>query len=54
MQRFNSAASAQRFLTTHAAIYNTFNAQTHLVRRETLRRFRGDAHDVWTTATAST
>jgi hypothetical protein len=30
----------QRFLGTHAAIYNTFNLQAHLVSRSTLRRFR--------------
>lgn len=53
MQRFKSQGSAQLFLTTHAAIYNTFNTQPHLIRRSTLRRFRGAAHDVWTAATAS-
>jgi transposase-like protein len=33
MQLFKSQPSAQRFLTTHAAIHNTFNTQPHLIRR---------------------
>jgi hypothetical protein len=41
MQLFKSQASAQRFLTSHAAIYNTFYTQPHLIRRSTLRQFRG-------------
>ena len=51
-QRFKSQASAQRFLTTHAAIYNTFNTQRHLISRPTLRRFRAEADAVWATAVA--
>ena len=31
MQRFKSARSAQRFLSTHATVYNTFNVQRHLI-----------------------
>ena len=50
MKGFKSQASAQRFLTTHAAIYNTFNTQPHLIRRQTLRQFRGDAVRVWNAA----
>lgn len=42
---------AQRFLTTHAAIYNTFYTQPHLIRRPTLRLFRGNALRVWNEAT---
>jgi putative transposase len=30
MQRFKSARSAQRFLSMHAAVHNTFNLQRHL------------------------
>jgi len=51
-QRFKSQASAQRFLTTHAASYNAFT-QPHIVSRPTLRKFRGAAHDAWNTATAA-
>ena len=43
MQLFKSQASAQRLLTTHAAIYNTFHTQRHLISRPTLRRFRAEA-----------
>src|SRR6266404_4388262 len=43
MQRFKSARSAQRFLSVHSAVHNTFNLQRHLVSRATLRTFRADA-----------
>jgi len=53
MQRFKSQGHAQRFLATHAAVYNTFNTQPHLIRRSTLRQFRVDAHHAWAAATAA-
>ncbi|MGA0598688.1 IS6 family transposase [Enterovirga sp. CN4-39] len=53
MQRFKSAGSAQRFLSAHAAVHNTFNIQRHLISRTTLRRFRAEAHERWRTATAA-
>lgn len=53
MQKFKSQESAQRFLTTHAAVYNTFYTQPHLISRRTLRKFRGDALRAWCEATAS-
>jgi transposase-like protein len=53
MQRFKSARSAQRFLSTHAAVYNTFNVQRHLISRKTLRKFRGEAMSTWQSATAA-
>jgi putative transposase len=40
MQRFKSPGSAQRFVSMHAATYNTFNIQRHLIFRRTLRTFR--------------
>jgi transposase-like protein len=43
MQRFKSPASAQRFLSVHAAVHNTFYLQRHLVSRSTLRIFRSEA-----------
>ena len=36
MQRFKSARSAQRFLSMHAAVHNTFNLQRHLVCRRSV------------------
>jgi putative transposase len=52
MKLFKSQASAQRFLTTPAAVYNTFNLQRHLISRPTLRRFRAEADAAWAVATA--
>jgi putative transposase len=52
-QRFKSAGSAQRFLSTHAAIYNTFNVQRHLISRRTLRQFRAEAMNRWDAVTAA-
>src|ERR1022692_4040280 len=52
-QKFKSQGSAQRFLATHAAVYNTFNIQTHLIRRPTLRQFRAAAHEAWAAATVA-
>jgi putative transposase len=48
-----SAQSAQRFLSTHAAVHNTFNLQRHLVSRSTLRVFRTEATSEWRNAVAA-
>ena len=53
MQLFKSQASAQRFLTIHAGVYNTFYTQRHLISRTTLRTFRNAANDAWTEATVA-
>ena len=53
MQRFKSARSAQRFLSMHAAIHNTFNLQRHLVSRATLRIFRAEAANQWREAVSA-
>jgi putative transposase len=50
MQRFKSSGSAQRFLSFHAAVQNTFNVQRHLTSRprsassETKRSGCGERH----------
>jgi transposase-like protein len=53
MQRFKSRDRAQRFLSTHAAIYNTFNIQRHLVSRGTMRHFRSEAFAMWRNVAAA-
>src|SRR6516162_6984427 len=53
LQCFKSPGSAQRFLSMHAAVHNTFNLQRHLVSRSTLRIFRSDAAAQWRGATAA-
>ena len=52
-QKFKSQGSAQRFLSTHTAVYNTFNIQRHMIRRSTLRLFRAEADRAWQAATAA-
>ena len=54
MQRFKSAGSAQRFLSMHAAVHNTFSLQRHLISRRTLRVFRAEAAQAWQIATVAT
>ena len=39
--------NAQRFLASHAAIYNHFNVQRHLISRRTLKTLRDRASDEW-------
>jgi hypothetical protein len=53
MQRFKSPGSAQRFLSVHTPVYNTFNVQRHLVSRRTLRTFRAEAMAQWRAAIAA-
>ena len=53
MQRFKSPGSAQRFLSVHAAVHNTFNVQRHLTSRNTLRVLRDEAFRTWRAATAA-
>src|SRR5215208_588288 len=52
MQRFKSAGSAQRFLSLHAAVHNTFYLQRHLISRSVLRTFRAEAAVQWRDAVA--
>lgn len=53
MQGFKLPGSAQRFLSFHAAVHNTFSLQRHLISRRTLRQFRREAAQAWQLATAA-
>ena len=46
-QRFKSPGAAQKFLLTHAAVYNTFNVQRHLASARTRRTSRAAAMSTW-------
>ena len=52
-QKFKSQGSAQRFLSSHGPIYNTFNIQPHLISRPGLRTLRAGAHQAWAAATVA-
>ena len=52
MQGFKSVGSAQRFLSAHAAIQNTFYVQRHLTSAQTHRAFREAATHTWRAAVA--
>ena len=45
--------AAQRFVSVHAAVYNTFNVQRHLISRRIHRQFRTAAHKSWSDATVA-
>ena len=53
VQRFKSAGSAQKFLSIHAAVYNTFNVQRHLASAQTHRTLRAVAMSTWREAAAA-
>ncbi len=44
---FRSPGSAQQFLAIHAAVYNQFNIQRHLISRRTLKALRAEAFAGW-------
>jgi len=46
-QRFKSPGSAQRFLAIHAAVYNAFYVQRHLLSRRIFKAFRTETFTVW-------
>ena len=52
-QKFKSQGSAQRFLSSHGPVYNTFNIQPHMISRPGLRILRAGAHEAWAEATVA-
>jgi putative transposase len=52
-QRFKSPGSAQRFLAIHAAIYNAFTHQRHLLHRPHFKQLRAGSFGAWAEASAA-
>jgi transposase-like protein len=52
-QRFKSPGWAQRFLSIHAAPYNAFTHQRHLLFRPHLKQLRAGSFDTWAEASAA-
>ncbi len=53
MRRFKSAGQAQRFLTVHGVILNSFRFSRHRMRSDNYRWLRDRAFKDWTAATAA-
>ncbi len=47
MARFRDIETLQKFASVHASIYNHFNHQRHLNRRDTFKQARATALDEW-------
>jgi transposase-like protein len=52
-QGFKSPGSAQRFLSVHAATFNTFFHQRHLTNRANYKQLRAGSFDAWVGASAA-
>lgn len=53
LQRFKSPGSAQRFLAVHAATFNIFTHQRHLLRRPHFKELRAGSFRTWARASAA-
>ncbi len=53
MQRCKNPGSAQKFLSIHAAVDNTFNVQRHLASAQSHRTLRAVAMSTWREAVAA-
>jgi predicted glycoside hydrolase/deacetylase ChbG (UPF0249 family) len=53
MQRFKSAGSAPKFLSSHASVHNIFNIQRHLTSAQSHRILRVAAMSAWREAAAA-
>ncbi len=52
MRRFKSITQAQRFLESHAAVYNLFNLHRHSLNRKYFKQFRLRSFATWDAITA--